>query len=282
MSLPNLKDDQIIQAIKTRFESIVAGSDYNYDFEKVYDNLPSVAAIEADKLRVINLRETNEALDGAREQANDTIHDIRFAVFIDLIGRGYSPTEIRKMKSDIYKSIGQDLTWGGLAFHTEFISARRNGRDAYENIISDWTIEIDIIFRKLAWSTQWSYSTPSALPVDPMERPYKVYSALLSQTGTNAPVATVLENTLGGDVVWTRINPGQYLGTLINTFFEFKTIGYCIATYGVAVAARRSDDDAIILMTSTITANLTNGVLIITPSDSLLYLEAPIEIRVYD
>jgi hypothetical protein len=28
-------------------------------------------------------------------------------------------------------------------------------------------------------------------------RPYKVYSALLSQTGTNAPTAVVLENTIG-------------------------------------------------------------------------------------
>lgn len=31
---------------------------------------------------------------------------------------------------------------------------------------------------------------------------YKVYTALLTQTGTNAPVATVLENTLGVDLEW--------------------------------------------------------------------------------
>ena len=29
-------------------------------------------------------------------------------------------------------------------------------------------------------------------------KPYKVYIALLNQSGTNAPVAIVLENTLGG------------------------------------------------------------------------------------
>jgi hypothetical protein len=153
MSLPTLKDNEIIQAIKTRFESIVStGGEYNYNYEKVYDNFPNVAAIEGDDLRVINIRENNEALDGTREQVNDTLHDIRFTVLIDIIGRGYTAAEIRKMKSDIYKSIGQDLTWGALAFHTEFVNARRNGRDAYENIISDWTIEIDIIFRKNQWS----------------------------------------------------------------------------------------------------------------------------------
>jgi hypothetical protein len=31
---------------------------------------------------------------------------------------------------------------------------------------------------------------------------YRNYTALLTQTGTDAPVATVLENTLGFDIVW--------------------------------------------------------------------------------
>lgn len=38
---------------------------------------------------------------------------------------------------------------------------------------------------------------------------YKVYTALLSQEGTDAPVATVLENTLG-DVSWIRLGSGNY------------------------------------------------------------------------
>jgi hypothetical protein len=46
----------------------------------------------------------------------------------------------------------------------------------------------------------------------------KVYRALLTQTGTDAPVATVLENTLGGDVVWTRADIGVYVGTLAGAF----------------------------------------------------------------
>lgn len=36
----------------------------------------------------------------------------------------------------------------------------------------------------------------------------KVYGALLTQTGTDAPAATVLENTLGGAVVWTHVADG--------------------------------------------------------------------------
>lgn len=41
-------------------------------------------------------------------------------------------------------------------------------------------------------------------------RPYKVYTALLNQSGTNAPTATVLENTLGDDLIFTYLNNGYY------------------------------------------------------------------------
>lgn len=41
--------------------------------------------------------------------------------------------------------------------------------------------------------------------------PYKVYTALLTQTGTDAPVATVLENTLGFDINWYYDDPGFYV-----------------------------------------------------------------------
>lgn len=51
---------------------------------------------------------------------------------------------------------------------------------------------------------------------------YKVYTALLTQSGTNDPVAIVLENTLG-DIVWTRAGQGYYIGTLPNSFIENKT-----------------------------------------------------------
>jgi hypothetical protein len=46
----------------------------------------------------------------------------------------------------------------------------------------------------------------------------KRYRALMTQTGTAAPVATVLENTLGGTLVWTRVGAGAYRGTLTGAF----------------------------------------------------------------
>lgn len=51
----------------------------------------------------------------------------------------------------------------------------------------------------------------------------KVYRALLTQVGTDAPVATVSENSLGGAVVWTRAEAGVYIGTLVGAFTPNKT-----------------------------------------------------------
>jgi len=52
---------------------------------------------------------------------------------------------------------------------------------------------------------------------------YKVYTALLTQSGTSAPVATILENTLGGTLVWSYVVPGVFYGTLTGAFTLNKT-----------------------------------------------------------
>ena len=55
------------------------------------------------------------------------------------------------------------------------------------------------------------------------EPPYKVYTALLTQSGTDAPVATVLQNTLGGDIVWSYESIGQYIAEVNGLFMQGKT-----------------------------------------------------------
>lgn len=55
----------------------------------------------------------------------------------------------------------------------------------------------------------------------------KRYIAILNQNGQTAPVATVLENSLGGELVWTRGSAGQYVGTLAGGFPLTKTTALC-------------------------------------------------------
>lgn len=102
-------------------------------------------------------------------------------------------------------------------------------------------------------------------------RPYKVYTALLSQTGANAPVATVLENTLGGDVVWSYEDVGDYLATLSGAFIDGKTytIVHC-PDNGYIAQIIRLDENEISLT--------------ITPSENTVSQSYPfaVEIRVYN
>lgn len=52
----------------------------------------------------------------------------------------------------------------------------------------------------------------------------KVYRALLTQSGTNAPTAIVLENTLGETPTFSYSNDGEYtLNTVGNVFTQDKT-----------------------------------------------------------
>jgi len=46
----------------------------------------------------------------------------------------------------------------------------------------------------------------------------RIYKALLTQTDENAPVATILENTLCGNPIWGYIDVGYYSLTLQNAF----------------------------------------------------------------
>ena len=79
----------------------------------------------------------------------------------------------------------------------------------------------------------------------------KIYRALLTQSGTDAPVATVLTNTIGG-IIWTRVSQGQYRGTLANSFPSNKPVVFCtsgaidnFADSGFLVTARRVSENQI-------------------------------------
>ena len=107
--------------------------------------------------------------------------------------------------------------------------------------------------------------------------PYKIYTALLTQSGTNNPTVIVLENTLGGVPVWTRHAEGVFYGTLTGVFAEDKTAiftGFNLSgNFGdaIGIISRRLSSDIIEVLT---------GVLGDVPYDGYLFKNM-IEIRVY-
>lgn len=80
---------------------------------------------------------------------------------------------------------------------------------------------------------------------------YLVYTALLTQTLTDAPVATVLRNTLGGTVVWSYGSTGVYIATLSGVFTTDKTFIQVTNSIGgdpVILAGVQTDINSVTLL----------------------------------
>ena len=136
---------------------------------------------------------------------------------------------------------------------------------------------------------QWYTMQDISDSVGAVVLPYKVYTALLTQTGTNAPVATVLENTLGGDIIWSYSGTGSYLGTLAGAFTSQKTFFYVYgeATYnnGPNIYNQKIRDINIInnglIGLNQTELTFTNGVFS-SAGNTNSFSNIPIEIRVYN
>lgn len=112
--------------------------------------------------------------------------------------------------------------------------------------------------------------------VNALARPYKVYTALLTQTGTSAPTATILENTLGGTVTLSRTGSGAYKLTLPSTVTPTK-VG-CFFSFGGNNSTNMSSAITIEAGGTYVQlATYNSG----TQSDALM-TTATVEIRVYN
>jgi hypothetical protein len=99
----------------------------------------------------------------------------------------------------------------------------------------------------------------------------KVYKALLTQSSTNAPVATVLENTLGGTLVWSYVGVGSYRVTLTGAFPLEKTSILTTQSFASTTYVYWNDINSIDYLTNNV-ANI--------PTNELLYYTS-ITIEVY-
>lgn len=103
---------------------------------------------------------------------------------------------------------------------------------------------------------------------------YKVYTVLLNQSGTSAPSATILDNTLSGAVVWSYSSTGAFTGVLAGAFTGSKcffSINSGDNALGSDFKAYRVDGNTIKVL-SFDSGTLTNGML----------TSASLEVRVYN
>lgn len=154
-----------------------------------------------------------------------------------------------------------------------------SGRNNYEVLVKDYgvfewipssTANGTTIFAGASgfWSIITSSAPESSVAV-------KVYRALVSQATTAAPTATVLENSLGGTVVWARSSTGTYTATLTGAFTSAKTFIMqpgetgTIAAIKNVLASRTSDN--VITVTTGAGGTLEDAVLSTFPISILVY-----------
>lgn len=102
---------------------------------------------------------------------------------------------------------------------------------------------------------------------------YKVYTALLTQSGTSAPTVKVLNNTLGVVPTLSYVGIGNYSINATGVFTQDKTWFSSISTIGCYVIEMVRDNSNSVLF---YIFDSTNGA---PQNDSLT--DTPIEIRVY-
>jgi hypothetical protein len=118
----------------------------------------------------------------------------------------------------------------------------------------------------------WSLVTSSA-PAGNVA--VKAYRALVTQSSGTAPTATVLENSLGGAVVWARSSTGTYTATLTGAFTSDKTFIMqpgetgTIAAIKNVLAVRTSAD--VVTVTTGSGGTLEDSVLSSFPIEILVY-----------
>ena len=115
--------------------------------------------------------------------------------------------------------------------------------------------------------------------IDQEKRPYKVYSATITQSYEDAPTVVIYENTIG-NIVWTRGAAGEYYGTLSTAFTSLKTM------IPNSEAILQSDGSAVASGVRIYVQNV-NSVIVNTKqnninADSILSSGYSFEIRVYN
>ena len=198
---------------------------------------------------------------------------------------GFPLVQLQNIKNGVNKAWNIEngrIVNGDLGFYNEGgqrVTFTNNGRVLINKTDDDLTNQLQVAGTISASPAVNSNQVVVKSQLDAVAaRPYKVYTALLSQIGNAAPTATVLENTLGGTVVWSRTGTGVYNATLNGAFPLGKTTVmpfFGAINGGVnlsqTISGVRIDNNSVGIRTSA-GSTLTD----------VLLLDATIEIRIYN
>lgn len=111
--------------------------------------------------------------------------------------------------------------------------------------------------------------------------PYKVFTASLTMSSDAVPVANILENTLGVDVVFERGDEGDYYAIFSETLFESQNAYVTLSQSTVLVGSSLATTKAVPVFFNVINIKTEFDA---TASDEVLgqHVSAILEIRIYN
>jgi hypothetical protein len=217
-----------LATLQTAFDALVAGAPGALD---TLNELAAALNDDANLAATLTLSITNEAT--ARASADTTLQtNITNEATARASGdaaalasaNGYTDAELATLDLSPYQT-----------------RAEKNQADGYAGLDGSGLIPDNRIPASIARDSEVTSAIElvqdaiAAIPASSLS--YLVYTALLNQTGTDAPVATVLENTLGGTPVWSRSMQGVYVLTLAGAFTVGKTAVFVTPTRAGATTA---------------------------------------------
>jgi hypothetical protein len=167
---------------------------------------------------------------------------------------------------------------GDFLYNTDADSAARGKFQVHSTSVFDSLMRLNNVPAPLSTYNIMTHSTGSDSAVGQISaeslRGYKRYVALISQSGTSDPTATILGSNEIGSIVWTRAGAGIYTGTLSGAFTANKTWLVVSTTdqTGTPTTVRLTRSSA-----NTVLLTTWDGAAL--PTD--LYTNISVEIRVY-
>jgi len=133
---------QIMDAVKARLQSITVTNGYNFNLgNNVYEwRVKPLTMTTLPALAYRDVETDIELIEAHRNRLNIEIEILNNSSIIDM----------RKMIADVYKAIGVDIQWGGLALNT-YPRGDRIIREQEEQTITGAVINIIIEYRTKEW-----------------------------------------------------------------------------------------------------------------------------------
>jgi len=129
--------DQIIQALKTRLETITVANGYETNIANVYDY--KADTIDPSLMPAANIKDPNES----QLRRGRNLHcSLEIEIIIHIAGNNRAA--IRNFYGDIVKAIGVDVRFGGLSQNT---FPAGNASVANENSVSDEVMSMTLSFQ---------------------------------------------------------------------------------------------------------------------------------------